>query len=98
MSAIDFILMILIAAGLGALAQRVLGLQRGGWLLTTFLGFLGVLLGRFLAWQLQFHEPLPVRIAQTSFPLVWSVVGGLVTTVLAAFLTRKWRRGDRKKK
>ena len=98
MSIFDFLIMVVLACVLGVVSQRILGLQRGGFLLTTILGFFGVLLGRELVYRLGFPEPIPIHVRGHPFPLVWSVIGGVVMTVVAAFLTRKWRKGARKKK
>ncbi len=99
MNVSDLLIMVVIAALLGMVVARILGLQRAGLLLTTFFGFLGVLLGRFLAYRLGLPEPveLKVRWSTTVFPLFWSVAGGVIAALAAAALTRKWRRGDRKK-
>lgn len=100
MSIFDFLIMVLIAGLLGVVVARILGLQRAGLLLTTIFGFLGVLLARFLVYKLDFPEPIDiyVRSAGIRVPLLWSIIGGVVVAIAAAFLTRKWRKGDRKKK
>jgi uncharacterized membrane protein YeaQ/YmgE (transglycosylase-associated protein family) len=53
------------------------------------LGFIGALLGMFIARGLSLPEPLPISVGETSFPIVWSIVGcGLFVAVLS-LLTRR---------
>lgn len=102
MSVIDFILMVVIAFGLGWVVSRLLGLQNAGLLFTTFFGFLGLLLGRFLVYKLGFWEPVNVHVnvagAGVSIPVLWSVIGGLTTTLVAGYLARRRRKAREKRK
>jgi uncharacterized membrane protein YeaQ/YmgE (transglycosylase-associated protein family) len=98
MSLTDFIIMVILAALLGALSQRILGFQMGGWIFATILGFFGVLLGRWLVYQFGFWEPVPIHVRGRPFPLMWSVIGGVAATFLAAWLSRRRRRAREKRK
>lgn len=98
MSVADFIIMLVLAALLGAVSQRILGFQMGGWILATVLGFLGVLLGRWVVYQFGFWEPIPIYVRGRPFPLMWCMIGGVGATFFAAWLSRRRRRARDKRK
>lgn len=98
MSVFDVVIMVLIAGLMGMLVARLLGLHNAGLLFTTFFGFLGVLLGRFLVTHLGFPEPIPVSVRGHYVPLVWSVLAGLATTLFGAYLARRRRKAREKRK
>jgi uncharacterized membrane protein YeaQ/YmgE (transglycosylase-associated protein family) len=86
---IYFFLLLILSAGLGVLAQRILHLKLGGLFVATFLGLIGAYLGREVAEWL--HLPnwgIGITIRNQLFPLVWSVVGALVTTFAVASIAK----------
>ena len=60
------------------------GYSHGGCLASVVLGYIGALLGMYLARTLRLPEPLMVQIGHTRFPVVWSVVGSALTKKLVA--------------
>src|SRR6266545_4362750 len=68
MTLLDLIVLLLIAGLCGALGQAIGGFSRGGCLVSIALGFIGALLGMWLARQLGLPELFPVHIGTTSFP------------------------------
>lgn len=97
MSLADFLILLVMAALLGALSQKILGFQMGGWILATVLGFLGLLLGRWLVYQFGLWEPVTISVLGRPFPLMWCVIGGVSMTIFAAWLSRRRRRSRDKK-
>jgi len=86
---IFFLLLLILSAGLGILAQRILHLKLGGLFAATFLGLIGAYLGREAASRL--HLPswgIGITIRYQFFPLVWSIVGALVTTFVVASIAK----------
>lgn len=58
------------------------------------LGFIGALLGQWVARALRLPEVFTVRVAGESFPVVWSVIGAaLFVAILGLFAPRRsaWR-------
>jgi uncharacterized membrane protein YeaQ/YmgE (transglycosylase-associated protein family) len=89
MSILDFVILLVMAGICGAIGQSIVGFSRGGCLASIALGFIGALLGMFIARGLSLPEPLPISVGETSFPIVWSIVGcGLFVAVLS-LLTRR---------
>lgn len=82
MSFFGFIILLLIAAICGGIGQSIGGfkLGSGGCLMSAVVGFVGALIGKWIASELGFPELWTVEIDGEPFPIVWSIVG-------AAFLT-----------
>jgi uncharacterized membrane protein YeaQ/YmgE (transglycosylase-associated protein family) len=91
MTILDLVVLLLIAGVCGALGQAISGFSRGGCLVSIAIGFIGALLGMWLARQLGLPELFAVQIGTTSFPIVWSIIGAALFVALISLLTR--RRG-----
>jgi uncharacterized membrane protein YeaQ/YmgE (transglycosylase-associated protein family) len=89
MTLLDLLLLLLIAGICGALGQAIAGYSRGGCLVSIALGFVGALLGLWLARLMQLPELFPVRIGATSFPIIWSIVGSALFVAVLALITRR---------
>lgn len=89
MTIIDVVVLLIIAGLCGALGQAITGYSRGGCLVSIALGFVGALLGMWLARQLGLPELFSVRIGTTSFPIVWSIIGSALFVAIIALLTRR---------
>lgn len=88
MTLIQFLLLLLIAGVCGAVAQSLVGYSRAGCLGSIVLGFVGALLGGWLARLLGLGEVLAVRIGGQPFPIIWSIVGAALFVVLLSFISR----------
>jgi len=88
MSLLELIVYLVIAGACGAIARAIGGGTAGGFIVSVLLGFLGALVGSWLAHILRLPELLEVHIGGHRFPIVWSVVGGIVLVALAHFLMR----------
>jgi uncharacterized membrane protein YeaQ/YmgE (transglycosylase-associated protein family) len=89
MTLIDVLLLLLIAGVCGSLGQAIAGYSRGGCLVSIALGFVGALLGMWLARMMGLPELFPVRIGTTSFPIIWSIIGSALFVAVVALLTRR---------
>jgi uncharacterized membrane protein YeaQ/YmgE (transglycosylase-associated protein family) len=92
MTIIDFLLLLLVAAICGAIAQALVGVSVGGCLVSAVVGFVGALIGLWLARELNLPEVLSIRIGTTSFPIVWSIIGSVVLLFIISLFTRRRRR------
>ena len=78
------------AAICGALGQAITGYSRGGCLVAAAVGFVGALLGTWLARLLGLPEIFAVNIGGTAFPIVWTILGStLFVGVLSLFSRRR---------
>lgn len=89
MTLFDFLALLLVAGICGALGQAISGFSRGGCLVAIVLGFIGALVGMWIARNLGLPEPLPVLIGGKTFPVVWSVVGSALFVAVIGLLTRR---------
>ena len=84
------LIVLLIVAGIcGALGQAISGYSRGGCLVSIALGFVGAVIGMWLARVMHLPELFPVQIGSTNFPIVWSIIGSAVFVAVIALLTRR---------
>ena len=68
------IFLLLIAAICGAVGRAIAGEIRGGLVVSIAVGFVGALLGPWLAAQMKLSEPFMLHISGQSFPVVWSII------------------------
>jgi uncharacterized membrane protein YeaQ/YmgE (transglycosylase-associated protein family) len=78
----ELLLLILIAAVVGAIGRQIAGGTRGGLLVSIVVGFIGALLGPWIAHQLRLSEPILVRVGGHSFGILWSIVGAALFVAL----------------
>lgn len=83
------ILLVVIAALCGAVARAIAGDVRGGFIVSMALGFIGALLGPWIAQQFHLPEPFMVRIAGQSFPVLWSIIGASVFVAIIHLVSRR---------
>ena len=88
MTLLDLLLLLLIAGICGSLGQAIAGYSRGGCLVSIALGFIGALLGMWLARLLGLPELIPVVIGGTSYPIIWSIIGSALFVAVITLLTR----------
>jgi len=89
MSLIDFLLLLLVAGVCGALGQAIGGFSRGGCLVSIALGFIGALLGLWLARNVGLPEPFPVEVGGRTFPVIWSIIGSALFVAVIGLVTRR---------
>jgi uncharacterized membrane protein YeaQ/YmgE (transglycosylase-associated protein family) len=87
MTLLEFVVYLVIAGICGAIARAVGGGSRGGFVISILLGFLGAFIGTWLARQFHLPELVVVAIAGRPFPIVWSIIGGIILVALAHALT-----------
>jgi uncharacterized membrane protein YeaQ/YmgE (transglycosylase-associated protein family) len=84
------LLVLLIVAGLcGAAGNALAGGNRNGCFLSIALGFVGALLGTWLARAAGLPDLFTLHLAGTAIPIVWSIVGSAIFVAIITLLTRK---------
>lgn len=71
----SFLVLLLVAAVIGALEQALAGYSLGGCLMSIVVGSVGAFLGRWLAAELSLPPIFTIVVAGNDFPLIWSVFG-----------------------
>ena len=88
MTLLDLLLLLLVAGICGSLGQAIAGYSRGGCLVSIALGFVGALIGMWLARLMGLPELIPVHIGGTSFPIIWSIIGSALFVAIITLITR----------
>ena len=83
------ILLIVIAAICGAVGKAIAGGARGGLIVSTALGFIGALIGPWIAARLMLPEPFTVHIGGHTFPVLWSIIGAALFVALIHLISRR---------
>jgi uncharacterized membrane protein YeaQ/YmgE (transglycosylase-associated protein family) len=86
MTLLDLLILLLVAGLCGALGQAITGFSRGGCLVSIALGFVGAVVGMWLARAMGLPELFAVRIGTTNFPIVWSIIGSALFVAVIALL------------
>jgi uncharacterized membrane protein YeaQ/YmgE (transglycosylase-associated protein family) len=88
MTLISFLLLVLIAGICGAIGQAITGLQ-GGLMVSIAVGFIGALIGVWLAGVFGVREIFAVNIGGRTFPIIWSIIGSALFAALIGLLRRR---------
>src|SRR5262245_33246568 len=91
MTVLEVLILLLIAAICGAVAQAIAGFSRGGLLVAIAVGFIGALLGVWLQRQTGLPELFTIEVGGTAFPIVWSIIGGVLFAIVVGLLTSSRR-------
>jgi len=89
MTLFDLLILLIVAGLCGALGQAISGFSRGGCLVSIALGFVGAVIGMWLARTMGLPELFTVHIGTTNFPIVWSIIGAALFVAVIALLTRR---------
>ncbi len=83
------LLYIVIAAVCGAIGKAIAGDPRGGCIVSIFLGFIGALLGPWIAQKLKLPEPLMMTIGGHPFGILWAIIGAAVFVAIVHLFSRR---------
>lgn len=89
MSLTTLLLYLVVAAICGALGKALAGSARGGLLVSIVLGFIGALLGPWVAGKLGLPEPFMVNIGGHPFPVLWSILGAALFVAIIHLISRR---------
>jgi uncharacterized membrane protein YeaQ/YmgE (transglycosylase-associated protein family) len=86
---LEFALLLLVAGVCGVVGQCLIRYSCGGCLFSVTLGFVGALLGMWLAWMVGIGEVFTINVGGRSFPIVWCFVGSALLVGLLTFFRRR---------
>ncbi len=95
MTLLEFVIYLVIAGICGAIARAVVGGTPGGFVVSILVGFLGAFIGVWLARMLRWPRLFVVAVEGHPFPIIWSIIGGMILVAVAHALTGRPRRGWR---
>lgn len=88
MTIVGFLLLILVGAICGAIAELIVGFSPGGFITSTVVGFLGAAIGGWMAPRIGLPSVFAVRIEGHTIEIVWSVLGAIVLLAVLSLLRR----------
>ncbi len=88
MTLTELLVLLLIAAICGGVGQSLAGYDLGGCLVSIVVGFIGAYIGLWLAGKFGLPEILAIKIGGKTFPVIWSVIGSAVFTLIVALIRR----------
>jgi uncharacterized membrane protein YeaQ/YmgE (transglycosylase-associated protein family) len=95
MSLLELLLLLLVAGVCGAIGQAIAGTSRG-FIVSIAVGFVGALLGTWIARAIGLPELFAVQLGGTTFPIVWSIIGSALFVAVVALISgrtyprRRW--------
>ena len=85
---IQLLLLLLVAGICGAIGQAITGYSHGGCLVSIALGFIGALLGTWLAGKMGLPELVAFPVGGMRFPIVWSIIGATLFVAVINLISR----------
>ena len=88
----DFLIYLFIASICGGIGQSIGGYKigSGGCLISAGVGFVGAILGKWIAVELDLPMLWTIEISGSPFPIIWSIIGAaLLTGVLGTIFKNK---------
>ena len=90
-------LLLVIAGICGAIGRAIAGGTSGGFLVSIAVGFIGALLGSFIAGYFHLPELMTLRVDGRAFPILWSILGASLFVALVHMMGGggygRWRFG-----
>ncbi len=87
MTLFELVIYLIIAGICGAIAKAVAGGTGGGFIISVLLGFLGAFVGTWVARFFHLPTILAISINGHPFPIIWSIIGGILLVLLAHVLS-----------
>lgn len=81
-----FLILLVIAGICGAIGQAITGFDLGGVLVTIAVGFIGALLGGWIAQAMGLPEIFKLNIEGQQYPVIWSIIGSAIFVALVGSL------------
>lgn len=87
MTLVGFLILLLIAGVCGLIGQAISG-HGGGFLFSVVIGFVGALVGTWLASAFGLPEILPLQVEGHSFPVLWAIIGATLLSYVFGSYSR----------
>src|SRR5205085_11750989 len=85
---IDFLILLLIAGVCGSIGQAIAGYTHGGCLVSVALGFIGAIIGMWVARRMGLPEMFVINIGGQGFPIIWSILGSALFVAVISLIAR----------
>jgi uncharacterized membrane protein YeaQ/YmgE (transglycosylase-associated protein family) len=89
MTLAQFVVLLIVAGVCGSIGRALAGYSHVGCLGSIALGFIGALLGVWIARALRLPEVFVWRVGNEAFPVLWSIVGSALFVAVLSAMTRR---------
>jgi uncharacterized membrane protein YeaQ/YmgE (transglycosylase-associated protein family) len=87
MSFLEIVILLIIAGITGSIARSLVGFDKGGCVLSVAVGFIGALIGTWLARELDFPDIFSFEVRGITYPVVWSLIGAVLFTAILSIIS-----------
>jgi len=84
---IDILISLIIAGIAGSIGRFLSGFSRGGCIISIVVGFIGAIIGTWLARELQLPDPFMIVIRGSSYNILWTIIGAVIFTAILSLIT-----------
>jgi uncharacterized membrane protein YeaQ/YmgE (transglycosylase-associated protein family) len=89
MTLLELFILLLIAGICGSVAQSMVGFTQRGCIVSIITGFIGAIIGTWLARKLNLPDFFVVNVGNKNFPVVWSIIGSVIFAAALSFISRR---------
>jgi uncharacterized membrane protein YeaQ/YmgE (transglycosylase-associated protein family) len=89
MTLLGLVLLLVVGAICGAVAELIVGWSAGGFFASAGVGFLGALLGGWLARVLGLPSIFAVHIETVTIEIVWAILGAVILLAVLSMVRRR---------
>jgi len=98
LTVVSVVVICVIASICGAIGAVLARRSEIGCVGSIALGFIGALLGTWIAHHMHLPEVLTIHIAGEAFPVVWSIIGSALFVGVLGLFTRRSSRASRRRR
>jgi uncharacterized membrane protein YeaQ/YmgE (transglycosylase-associated protein family) len=89
MTLTHFLILLLVAGVCGSIGRAIAGYSHGGCLVSIALGFIGAIIGVWLAGALHLPLLFEMNFGGERFPIIWSIIGAALFVAVISLFTRR---------
>jgi uncharacterized membrane protein YeaQ/YmgE (transglycosylase-associated protein family) len=83
---IDILISLVIAGIAGAIAKSLVGLDRGGCIISIVVGFIGAMIGTWLAREFNLPDLIVFNIRGSEYHILWTIIGAVIFTAVLGLI------------
>jgi uncharacterized membrane protein YeaQ/YmgE (transglycosylase-associated protein family) len=87
MTLTHLLILLLVSGVCGSIGRAIVGYSHGGCLVSIALGFIGAIVGVWLASALHLPQLFVLRIGDENFPIIWSIIGSALFVAVISLIT-----------
>jgi uncharacterized membrane protein YeaQ/YmgE (transglycosylase-associated protein family) len=89
MTLTHFLILLVVAGVCGSIGRAIAGYSHGGCLVSIALGFIGAIIGVWLADALHLPHLFEMNFGGERFPIIWSIIGSALFVAVISFFTKR---------